>query len=308
MSLPRLLLAALAALCVLLALAASAPSRALSVLVPQGSHVLTPDIFYGTDPRQRFDLYQPAAGTAAPAAGFPMVVFFYGGSWTQGHKADYRYIGEALASRGIVTVVADYRLYPQVGYPHFLNDAAMALAQALRRASHWKVDATRVFVMGHSAGAYNAAMLALDARWLAGQDLSPQRLAGWIGLAGPYDFLPIQSATVQPVFHHPDTPLESQPLQHAGQSRLPAFLGAAPLDELVNPQRNTAQLAGLLQASGAPVTLKWYEGASHATLVGAFARPLRWMAPVLDDVVRFVHTTPHAAPPAVPPGALVARR
>ncbi|WP_140635210.1 alpha/beta hydrolase [Methylibium rhizosphaerae] len=308
MSLPRLVLAALVALCVLLALAASAPSRALSVLVPQGSHVLTPDIFYGTDPRQRFDLYQPDAGTAAPDAGFPMVVFFYGGSWTQGRKADYRYVGEALASRGIVTVVADYRLYPQVSYPQFLNDAAMALAQAMRRASHWKVDATRVFVMGHSAGAYNAAMLALDPRWLAGQDLSPRQLAGWIGLAGPYDFLPIRSATVQPVFHHPDTPAESQPLQHAAQSRLPAFLGAAPLDELVDPQRNTAQMAGLLQASGAPVTLKWYDGASHATLVGAFARPLRWIAPVLDDVVRFVHATPNANPHAAPPGAMVATR
>lgn len=293
MPLPRLLLAALLALLVLVALAASAPSRTLSVLVPQGSHVFTPDVFYGTDPRQRFDLYQPAGSTAAPEGGFPMVVFFYGGSWTEGQKADYRYVGEALASRGIVTVVADYRLHPQVSYPQFLDDAAMALAQALRRAGRWRVDAQRVFVMGHSAGAYNAAMLALDARWLAGQDLTPQHLAGWIGLAGPYDFLPVQNTTVRPVFHHPNTPPESQPLRHAAASRLPVFLGAVPLDELVNPQRNTAQLASLLQASGAPVTLKWYDGASHATLLGAFARPLRWVAPVLDDVARFVHTTPH---------------
>jgi acetyl esterase/lipase len=168
----------------------------------------------------------------------------------------------------------------------------MALAHALRRAERWQVNPRRVFVMGHSAGAYNAAMLALDARWLAGQNLAPQQLAGWIGLAGPYDFMPIQNTEVRPVFQHPDTPADSQPVRHADQSRLPAFLGAVPMDELVNPQRNTAQMARVLQASGAPVTLKWYEGASHAGLVGAFARPLRWMAPVLDDVVRFVHSAP----------------
>lgn len=291
MTLQRFILAALAAIGLLLALAANAPSRALSALVPQGSHLYTPDIFYGSDERQRLDLYQP--GTAAPEGGFPMVVFFHGGSWTEGRKADYRYVGEALASRGIVTVVAEYRLFPQVRYPQFLDDSAMALAQALRRAEHWQVNPQRVFVMGHSAGAYNAAMLALDERWLAGQNLAPRQLAGWIGLAGPYDFLPIQNTMVQPVFDFPDTPADSQPVRHAAESHLPAFLGAVPLDELVNPQRNTAQMASLLQASGVPVTLKWYEGASHATLVGAFARPLRWMAPVLDDVARFVHTTPH---------------
>ncbi len=275
-----------------LALVACSPTRALNTLLPSGTHTLLADREYGSDPRQRIDVYQPT--TAAPSGGHPVVLFFYGGSWNTGSRADYRFVGEALASRGVNALVADYRLYPQVRYPDFLHDCARALAWTLRETPRLGGDARRVFVMGHSAGAYNAAMLALDARWLAAEGLSPQRLAGWIGLAGPYDFVPIVNPDVRPVFHHPNVPPDSQPIRYADQRAVRSFLGAAPVDELVNPQRNTEQLAQRLQQGGTDVTLRWYARTNHVTLAGAFARPLRWLAPVLDDVTAFVIATPPA--------------
>ena len=273
------------------ALVASAPSRALNLLAAVDSRQAGAGLPYGPLPRQRYDAYRPP-GTP-PREGWPLVVFFYGGSWNRGERADYRFVGEALAARGMLVLVADYRLYPQVTYPDFLHDCAAAVAHALAQARSLGADPARVFVMGHSAGAYNAAMLALDPRWLRAAGHEPGELAGWIGLAGPYDFLPITNPDARPVFHHPDVPLDSQPLHHAANPpALPVFLGAAARDDLVNPLRNTRGLAAALQAAGRPVTLRLYERVNHMTLVGAFAAPLRWLAPVLDDVAGFVAATP----------------
>ena len=190
--------------------------------------------------------------------------------------------------------MADYRLYPEVRYPDFLRDSAQALAYGLDQAVRLGGDPKKVFVMGHSAGAYNAAMLALDARWLTAAGHSPAELAGWLGLAGPYDFYPITNPDAKRVFFHPNYPSNSQPLAFAQSNAPRSFLAAAVKDELVNPQRNTVQLAQKLQADGVPVKLMLYPHASHITLIGAFSWPLRWIAPVLDDVQAFIAATPPA--------------
>jgi len=267
-------------------LVAFAPGATLNALASTSSHTLTEGVAYGPLPRHKLDIYHPAA--AAPAGGWPVVVFFYGGSWNRGERADYRFVGEALASRGMLTLVADYRLYPQVRYPDFLTDCAQALAYGLHEAAALGGNPKRVFVMGHSAGGYNAAMLALDERWLKPTGHSPHELAGWIGLAGPYDFLPIKNPDAKPVFFHPDYPSGSQAIDYARRDAPAGFLAAAVNDELVNPQRNTVGLATRLRAAGAPVTLKLYEHVNHMTIAAALARPLRWLAPVLDDVSGFV--------------------
>ena len=273
-------------LVVLLSLAACSPTATLNALVARSSHTLSGGVAYGALARQRLDIYRPAQ--AAPPPGWPVVVFFYGGSWNHGERADYRFVAEALAARGVLTLVADYRLYPEVRYPEFLNDCALALAWGLKETPRLGGDAKRVFVMGHSAGAYNAAMLALDPRWLAPTGHSPSELAGWIGLAGPYDFLPMTNVDAQPVFFHPNYPPGTQPVDHAHAGAPRGFVGAPLKDTLVNPQRSSVGLATRLQAVGVPVTLKLYERVSHTTLAGAFAWPLRWLAPVLDDVVGFI--------------------
>ena len=272
----------------LLPLPACSPLGTINALLPSDTYALEAGIAYGPGPRRKLDLYRPTS--APPRGGYPVVLFFYGGSWNSGERADYRFIGEALASRGIVALVPDYRLYPGVRYPDFLRDCAQALAHALRDVPRLGGNASRVFVMGHSAGAYNAAMLALDARWLKPEGCRPAQLAGWIGLAGPYDFVPIRTPEVQPVFHHPDVPPESQPIRYADVRAIRSFLAAPRTDSYVDPERNTLRLAERLRAGGTPVELHWYDRTNHMTIAGAFARPLRWLAPVLDDVERFVKT------------------
>ncbi|UVH49478.1 alpha/beta hydrolase [Pseudomonas sp. CBSPBW29] len=269
-------------------LAACSPIKVLNALTPTNTFTKTSSIAYGDDPRQKLDIYRPV--TALPDA--PVVVFFYGGSWNSGSKDDYGFVGEALASRGIVVVIADYRLYPQVRYPLFLQDGAQAVAWAHQHSAEYGGDPRKLYVMGHSSGAYNAAMLALDPQWLAGVGLSPSIFKGWIGLAGPYDFLPIENRDVRPVFFYPDSPPDSQPINHVSQSAPPSLLIASVDDNLVNPKRNTGGLAKKLRAAGVPVEEFYFTKTSHATLVASMSRPLRWLAPVLDRVTAFITFTP----------------
>jgi acetyl esterase/lipase len=118
--------------------------------------------------------------------------------------------------------------------------------------------------------------------------LSPAIFKGWIGLAGPYEFLPMTNVDAQPVFFHPDYPPGTQPIDYVSAFSPRTFLGAATVDDLVNPERNTRALAAKLAKNGVPVTLKMYEHVNHLTLAGAFARPLAWLAPVANDVAAFV--------------------
>ncbi len=298
----------------LLMLAGCSTGAILGGLTPGGGSTRVDDIAYGPDPRQRLDVYRPAPETtrdAAPGTGAPVVVFFYGGSWNNGSRETFGFIGKALAARGFVAVLADYRLYPQVRYPEFLRDGAAAVGWTVREVTAHGGDPKRLFLMGHSAGAYNAAMLSLDPRWLNAIGLSPSRLSGWIGLAGPYDFLPIRNPDVKPVFHHPDYPRDSQPIDYANRSAPPTFLGAASVDSLVDPQRNSAQLAARLEQAGVPTALRFYPRANHITLIGAFAGPFGWFGPVLDDVTDFIRSRsasgPRLPPLATPPGKTVTK-
>ena len=119
--------------------------------------------------------------------------------------------------------------------------------------------------------------------WLAAESVAPTQLAGWIGLAGAYDFLPIENPDVKPVFLHPNTPPESEPIRHVSAAVPRTFLAAAPEDDLINPERNTKQMARKLQQTGISARCK----STHkvCNLIGAFAFPLRFLAPVMDDVV-----------------------
>ncbi|MFL1419787.1 alpha/beta hydrolase [Pseudomonas fildesensis] len=271
-------------------LAACSPIKVLNALTPSNTFSKTSSVAYGTDPRQKLDIYRPV--TASPNA--PVVVFFYGGSWNSGSKDQYGFVGEALASRGIVVVIADYRLYPQVRYPLFLQDNAKAVAWTYQHIAEYGADPGQLYLMGHSSGAYNASMLALDARWLNAVDLSPSMLKGWIGLAGPYDFLPIENKDVQPVFFFPNSPPESQPINHVSADAPPSLLIASTDDNLVNPTRNTGGLATKLRAARVPVEAFYFTRTNHVTLVASFAKPLRWLAPVLDKVTAFIRSTPTA--------------
>ncbi|MCZ8252947.1 MAG: alpha/beta hydrolase [Hylemonella sp.] len=269
----------------------------LDRLVPEDSYVARPSAAYGSDPRQQLDIYLPLA--SADSGARPLVVFFYGGSWSSGERSRYRFVGEALASRGVVTLVADYRLSPQVRYPAFLQDSAAAVRWAYDNAAELGADPRRIYLMGHSAGGYNAAMLALDPRWLGQVGLQPQQLAGWIGIAGPYDFLPISARAVQRAFDWPATPADSQPLVHASAAAPRTLLIAARSDTLVNPQRNTLALDQRLRQAGVEIQTHVLDRVNHATVLGALASPLNFLAPVATLVTDFVRAPPAARPLAL---------
>jgi acetyl esterase/lipase len=270
-------------------LAGCSPVRLLNGLVSSSTYDLEGGIAYGPEPRQRLDVYRPLAKRTQPGGDRPLVVFFYGGSWSHGERAEYKFVGEALASRGAVVVIPDYRLSPQSTYPVFVQDSALAMKWGIDNAARLGADPSRVYVMGHSAGAYLAAMLALDARWLEAIGASPRQLAGWIGLAGPYDFLPIGDPQTRVAFDWPSTPASSQPLAHVSPASPPALLIAAVKDSLVDPKRNSERMAERLRAAGVEVELREFEGLNHVTLIGAVARPIEWIGgPVLPPVLDFV--------------------
>lgn len=284
MSRPAFAASAIAALLLAGALGACSPLALVNAVSPSGKALATEAIAYAPGERHLLDIYRPQAG----AANAPVIVFFYGGNWVSGSRGDYAFVGRALAARGFVVVIPDYRLYPQVRYPDFLEDAARAVAWTRREIAARGGDPERIYLMGHSAGAYNAAMLALDARWLGQQGLAPDVVRGWIGLAGPYDFLPVQNRVTRPVFHFPDTPAESQPVEHVSADAPPALLIAAREDATVNPVRNTGGLAARLRAAGVPVRELYFDGVSHTTLVASLSASLRRLAPTLDTVEDFV--------------------
>ena len=268
------------------AIAACSPLAVVNAVSPAGAVQATSSIRYGSDPRNMLDVYRPSAN----AKNAPVIVFFFGGNWVSGKREDYAFVGRALAARGFVVVIPDYRLYPQVKYPDFLVDGASAIAWTARAIAAYGGDPGNLFVMGHSAGAYNAAMLALDPRWLGQQGIKRDMLRGWIGLAGPYDFLPVQNRTTQPVFSAPDTPPDSQPVYHVSAAAPPALLIAAKEDNLVNPVRNTGGMAAKLRAAHVPVREIYYDGVSHTTLVASLSSALRKLAPTLDAVDAFVRS------------------
>lgn len=254
--------------------------------------IITRHVAYGPAPAQTLDIYAPDTGHGP----YPVVVFLHGGGWTSGAPADYRFLGSALASRGVVALIAGYRLFPEVAYPDFLRDGARAIGWAHVHARSFGGDPECLFVMGHSAGAYNALMLALDERWLAEVGLRPAAvLAGAIGLAGPYDFLPIRDPEVQAIFAPAAADLApTQPINHVAPGAPPVFLASGLADTTVRPG-NTERLAARLKAAGDRVTTRLYPRIGHILLIGAFAWPVRWTAPVLADTLRFIRARPGCA-------------
>jgi acetyl esterase/lipase len=265
----------------------------LNAVAPRSGISVIRDLRYGADPRQRLDVYVPRDAAAAP-----VVVFFYGGGWTEGSKDQYAFVARGLAARGIVTVVPDYRLYPQVAFPAFIQDGAAATRWVHDNARAFGGDPRRLVVLGHSAGAYIAAMLALDPRYLAAVGLNAETdLAGCVGLAGPYDFLPLDTDVLRAIFRSPEGLARTQPITFARGDAAPMLLLTGARDDTVYP-RNTARLSARIRERGGWVETIVYPGIGHRLILGAISWPLRFSAPVRDDVVRFVferHTATGAA-------------
>jgi acetyl esterase/lipase len=253
------------------------PAASLNSTVSRQGYSRESDIPYGPDPRQKLDLYRPDR----PRADGKTVLFLYGGSWDSGSKADYLFVAQALVADGITVVIPDYRLYPQVRFPAFVEDGASAVRWASDR-----FGTDRLFVMGHSAGAHIALMLATNTDYLAAAGVDRLKLRGVLGLAGPYDFLPLTSAKLIEIFDGANRP-EMEPITFAKAPLPPALLLQGTADTTVYP-RNSEHLAAAWRAAGAPVELKLYPGVGHIDIVAALSDLLRDRAPTRADVLAYI--------------------
>jgi acetyl esterase/lipase len=243
---------------------------------------LEEEIAYGPLDRQKLDIYTPADGK--PKA---TVVFFYGGSWTSGTRSLYRFLGEALTGRGYQLVVPDYRLWPEAGYPAFLEDSAKAVAWVKANIAARGGSPDRVFLMGHSAGGYNAAMLALAPELMKAERGGAMQLLGVVPLAAPLSFKPLEWDSTREIFAASATdPDAARPIKRAHGEAPPFLLVHGTGDKTVG-DHNSKNMAAALSDAGARSQVVLYEGAGHLTPVTCFAWGLRWQAPCLDDVTRF---------------------
>jgi len=249
-----------------------------------GAYHRHPNVSYGPLPQQRLDVYVPDLKPVEPR---PLVVFWHGGRWSSGDKADYRFVGAALAELGYVAVLPNYRHYPEVKMPGFMDDAARAALWAAAHAGEFDADAARLYLMGHSAGAHLAALVALDPRYFARAEQAAPPIAGVIGLSGPYDFLPLLEEDVRDMFGPPPNYPDSQPINFVRTGAPPMLLMHGSRDETVWP-KNSRNLATALRARGVPVTLKLYPKLLHGDTVAALSLPARSRAPTLADISAFV--------------------
>lgn len=240
------------------------------------------DLSYGQDPRQKLDLYVP--DKVKPKA--PVILFFYGGSWQTGSKEMYLGFGQAFASEGVIVAVADYRVFPQVRYPAFVQDGADALAYIHTHVATYGGDPDRVFVAGHSAGAYIAAMLAADPDYLRKANADPKWIRGVIGIAGPYNFLPIKENDLITIFGGAKRP-ETQPITYIDGKRPPMLLATGSADTTVGPH-NTIDFAAKLRSFGNQVEVHTYPGVGHIGIILSLAPGFRGNTTLRQDILRFV--------------------
>lgn len=248
----------------------------LNVAIPRSGYSVRRDLRYGEGPRALLDLYVPDTLTAAA----PVLLFFYGGSWQSGTKNIYRALGEAFASAGVMTAVADYRLYPEVKYPAFVEDGAKAFQFLREKVAEYGGDPARLFLSGHSAGAYIAAMLACN------PSFGVDRVRGVIGIAGPYDFLPLYDPALIDIFGG-DRVMATQPIKYARNKAPPMLLAHGTADKTVGPG-NSRRMAKRLSEAGNEATLIEYRGRAHLDIVLSLARGFRHLTTLREDMLRFI--------------------
>jgi acetyl esterase/lipase len=270
----------------LLLSAGCAPLRVLNTFVPESGVEVKRDIRFGDSNRNTLDVIRAKREQPADARLRPVVIFFYGGAWETGDKTSYFFMAEALASRGYVVVVPDYRLYPEVIFPVYMDDAARAIKWTFDNIAAYGGDTAKIFVMGHSAGAQLAALAAYDNAYLSKVGLDKKRIKGVISVAGPMDFLPLTEPNLFKIFPE-NVRAASQPINFIEGSEAATLVMHGEADKRVGIH-NSKNLAARIRAKGGAVEETYYPGMSHAGILLAFAAPLRDGKPVLDRVAAFI--------------------
>lgn len=280
-------------LCLLIVVLSNISCTRLALFLVNGlarfdTFTIIKDIPYGESELNYLDIFLPQQDSAPKKENNSVIVFFYGGCWggcEAGFKEDYLFVAQALTNQGFITVIADYRRYPEVRFPELIDDARLVTEWVKNNIADYGGNANSLFLMGHSAGAHLASLLTLDETYLSVG--TQKRIRGFIGLAGPYDFLPFtepyQRAVFAPVVAYP----QSQPINFVDGSEAPLLLLYGNDDETVKP-RNIQNLAKKIQSLGGKVETHYYNDIDHTGLLGALSIPLRNTNSVMTDIVRFV--------------------
>lgn len=273
-----------------LTLTACSPVTLLNAMVPESAYQHRSDLVYGEYDRLKLDVYQPvhSVDSQKPAT----VIFFYGGGWEAGEKANYKFVAEALTSHGMIVVIPDYRVFPEAVFPEFIEDAAQAVAWTRKHIAEFGGDPEQLFIAGHSAGAQIAAMLSVNPRYLQQAGLETKQLRGMIGLAGPYDFLPLTSPTLKQIFGDDASQWQSQPVNFVGEDHPPTLLLVGNNDRTVLP-RNSYRFAEKLKQYGNDVEIVELSNYGHVAMVAKLAKPLRGDGALLIPIVNFVQQHRH---------------
>ncbi len=261
-----------------------APLSVLDFLVPKdtASHRVARDVAFGPHRRHRLDLYAPRR----PSGRLPLLVFVHGGGWDSGDRRDYGFAGRALAALGFLACCADYRVFPEAVFPAFVEDLALAAGWLASHAARYGGDPDRLFLVGHSAGAYNAVMLALDPGRFGAPGLAG-RIAGVVGLSGPYDFYPFDVRQSIDSFGAYPEPLTTQPVNLVTAAAPPMLLAHGVRDTTVGDY-HTVRLAARLRSAGVPVVERHYGGLRHVELALGLMQPLRGLLPVYRYIASFL--------------------
>jgi len=259
----------------------------LNVIARSKSHFeVSKNIAYANHDRGQLDVYTPKGDTKK----HQVIIFYHGGNWSFGSKGDYVFIAEALTSRGFVVVVPNYRQYPKVLFPEFVADGAEAVAWTHKNIQKYGGDPKQIFIMGHSSGAHIAAMVFLDPHYLKAVGGTRNWIRGFIGLSGPYDFLPLKEDYLKTIFGPPERYPETQPINFVDGKAPPALLLHGLADTTVKP-KNTINLTAKIESKGGSATAIYYKDLGHIGMVTKMAAPLRKKATILDDISQFILNT-----------------
>lgn len=234
---------------------------------------------YGSNSRQKLDLFTPKSGVTSETK---VVVFFYGGGFQTGSKADYEFVADTLARQGFIVVIPDYRLWSRSNpsrhqWPTQIQDGVSVVGWC-RANLRTSTGARPVCLIGHSAGGIIAKHLVFDEQWLG------ERVRGAVGMAGASDFDALNRPDLLPWDYFPvGSEATRNVTAHVDGSELPILLQHG-LADTVEPPSQTELLEAAIVAAGGAVAPKYYAGLDHTGLIAGLHR-LTQRADVRNDII-----------------------
>jgi len=255
-----------------------------------GSYTVHSNIAYGAHNAQQLDIYVPEVLANLPHSALTTVVFFYGGCWgacSDLSKKDYRFIAEAFTANNIIAIIVDYRKFPAVLFKDIMSDAQQSIEWVSENIARYGGNNQRIFLMGHSAGAHIASMLHFDQQYLKPITDINVNIKGFIGLAGPYDFLPFTESYQAALFAPPESYSQSQTIMFVDGNESPTLLLYGNKDTRVK-RRNILSLTNAILAKNGRVETHYYDNIDHPGIIGALSIPLRSSQPIMKHIVDFI--------------------